>query len=127
MTITPDDLAALPGPRYLALAEAIAAAIRSGRLAEGAQLPTQRELAHRLGVTVGTVGRAYLLAEQRGLIAGEVGRGTYVRDSFVANGGGGDVGRQGIGDGRITRPGELGKLGCPRCHGDNVSIDPELS
>ncbi|MFO1068848.1 MAG: PLP-dependent aminotransferase family protein [Geminicoccaceae bacterium] len=79
MTITPDDLATLPGPRYLALAEAIAAAIRSGRLAEGAQLPTQRELAHRLGVTVGTVGRAYLLAEQRGLIAGEVGRGTFVR------------------------------------------------
>src|SRR3546814_6437768 len=40
----------------------------------------QRELAWRLGVTVGTVTRAYDLAAQRGLLSGEVGRGTFVRD-----------------------------------------------
>jgi DNA-binding transcriptional MocR family regulator len=31
-------------------------------------------------VTVGTVSRAYAEAERRGLIYGEVGRGTYVRE-----------------------------------------------
>lgn len=73
------------GTRYEAIAEAIAAAVASGTLAPGDRLPPQRELAHRLGVTVGTVGRAYSLAEQRGLVRGEVGRGTFVRDR---NGGG---------------------------------------
>ena len=48
-------------------------------LAEGAELPTHRELAGRLGVTVGTVTRGYAEAERRGLTVAEVGRGTYVR------------------------------------------------
>lgn len=81
MTIKRDDLAALPGPRYQALAEALGRAIRDGRLPPGARLPTQRELALQLDVTVGTVGRAYALAEQRGLVSCEVGRGSYVRDT----------------------------------------------
>jgi DNA-binding transcriptional MocR family regulator len=68
------------GPRYLAIAEAIAGDIRAGRLRAGERLPTHRDLAYRIGVTVGTVTRAYAEAERRGLIAGEVGRGTYVRD-----------------------------------------------
>jgi DNA-binding transcriptional MocR family regulator len=80
MTIDPQDLAALPGPRYRALADALAHAIRGGRLRSGTKLPTQRDLAYRLDVTVGTVGRAYALVEQRGLISCEVGRGSYVRD-----------------------------------------------
>jgi len=42
-------------------------------------LPTQRELATRLGVTVTTVTRAYAEADRRGLVRGEVGRGTYAR------------------------------------------------
>lgn len=69
------------GPRYLAIADAIAAAVADGTLAPGARLPTHRDLAWRLGVTVGTVTRAYAEAERRGLIAGEVGRGTFVRDA----------------------------------------------
>ena len=36
-------------------------------------------LAWRLGVTVGTVSRAYAEAERRGLVVGEVGRGSFVR------------------------------------------------
>ncbi len=80
MTIGPRDLAAFPGPRYRALADALGQAIRDGRLGVGTRLPTQRDLAFRLDVTVGTVGRAYALAEQRGLISCEVGRGSYVRD-----------------------------------------------
>jgi DNA-binding transcriptional MocR family regulator len=74
------DLNGQKGPRYAAIAEALARDIRSGRLARGDRLPTHRELAYRLGVTVGTVTRAYAEAERRGLIEGEVGRGTFVRD-----------------------------------------------
>jgi hypothetical protein len=79
MTIWLPDLAARSGPRYLALVEALAEDVASGALPAGQRLPPQRDLAFRLGVTVGTVGRAYALAAQRGLVAGEVGRGTYVR------------------------------------------------
>src|SRR5215831_2288744 len=73
------DLTQHRGPRYRAIADALAADITSGRLASGARLPTHRDLAYRLGVTVGTVSRAYAEAERRGLIGGEVGRGTFVR------------------------------------------------
>src|SRR5215467_5935660 len=79
MTSWVPDLTPYNGPRYRALAEALAADVREGRLAAGARLPTHRDLAWRLGVTVGTVSRAYAEAERRGLIAGEVGRGTFVR------------------------------------------------
>ncbi|MFQ5973294.1 MAG: PLP-dependent aminotransferase family protein, partial [Alphaproteobacteria bacterium] len=63
---------------YLAIAEAVGRAIADGTLSPGVRLPPQRELAFRLGVTVGTVGRAYATAAQRGLVGGEVGRGTFV-------------------------------------------------
>ncbi len=77
------DLHGRNGPRYLAIAEVLAADIAAGRLKPGDRLPTHRELAWRLGVTVGTVTRAYAEAERRGLIAGEVGRGTYIRERSV--------------------------------------------
>jgi DNA-binding transcriptional MocR family regulator len=66
-------------PIYVAIADAIAKDVDSGELSPGAQLPTHRELAQRLGVTVGTVTRGYAEAERRGLVVGEVGRGTFVR------------------------------------------------
>lgn len=69
---------------YLELAEKIAAAIRSGELKASEQLPTQRDMADKLGITVGTVGRAYMLVEQQGLISGEVGRGSYVKAPAAA-------------------------------------------
>jgi DNA-binding transcriptional MocR family regulator len=75
------DLAAFAGPRYRALVEALARDLAEGRVAPGTRLPPQRDLAYRLGVTVGTVSRAYALAAQRGLVIGEVGRGTFVRDA----------------------------------------------
>ena len=81
MTITPDDLQGRTGPRYRALADAIAEAIAAGRLARGNKLPPQRELAERLGVTVGTVGRAYDLGVQRQQLTAHVGRGTFVADT----------------------------------------------
>ncbi len=67
-----------PGPRYRTLADLIGEAIAQGHLAPAARLPALRDVAYELGVTVGTVARAYALAASRGLVAGEVGRGTYV-------------------------------------------------
>ena len=49
-----------------------------GRLPPGERLPPQRDLAFRLEVSIGTIGRAYDLLAQRGLTRGEVGRGTVV-------------------------------------------------
>ncbi len=66
------------GPKYLALTRALRNAIKSGALAEGAQLPTVRDLAWRLSVTPGTVSRAYQIATQEGLLQATVGRGTFV-------------------------------------------------
>jgi DNA-binding transcriptional MocR family regulator len=78
MTIWAPDLARHSGPRYIAIADALAADVKRGRLKPGDRLPTHRDLAYRLGVTVGTITRAYTEAEGRGLVRGEVGRGTYV-------------------------------------------------
>ncbi len=66
-------------PLYLSIADALARDVAEGRLATGARLPTQRELAETLGVTVGTVTRGYAEAARRGLVSGEVGRGSFVR------------------------------------------------
>ncbi|WP_423822381.1 PLP-dependent aminotransferase family protein [Salinisphaera sp. SPP-AMP-43] len=68
------------GARYRQIAEAIGEAIESGELAVAARLPPQRRLAEALGVTVGTVTRAYSEAERQGLVEARVGSGTYVRD-----------------------------------------------
>lgn len=66
------------GPAYLRIAESIADGVATGRLSVGDRLPTHRALAQQLGVAVPTVSRAYREAEQRGLISGAVGRGTFV-------------------------------------------------
>lgn len=80
MTIWSPELPESPArPVYLAIARALEADIRAGRLAPGERLPTHRDLAERLGVNVGTVSRAYAECERGGWIRGEVGRGTFVR------------------------------------------------
>jgi DNA-binding transcriptional MocR family regulator len=73
------DLSRRTGPRYAAIVEAIAEEVESGRLKPGDQMPTHRDLAGHLGVTVGTVTRAYAEAARRGLLVGETGRGTFVK------------------------------------------------
>ncbi len=75
------DLSRHAGPRYRALVEAIAEEVERGRLKPGDQMPTHRELATRLGVTTGTITRAYAEAARRGLLVGETGRGTFVKGS----------------------------------------------
>jgi DNA-binding transcriptional MocR family regulator len=69
------------GKRYKLLADGLAEAIASGRLEPGSQLPTQRNLAHRLGISVSTVTRAYIELQQRGLIQSKVGSGSFVQMS----------------------------------------------
>jgi len=72
------DLSEFDGPKYLALAHRLRQAIRSGELTEAMRLPPVRDLAWRLGVTPGTVSRAYQLVMQEGLLEASVGRGTFV-------------------------------------------------
>lgn len=78
MFIDQSDLDRIDGPKYHAIVHLIEEAMRSGALRENDRLPPQRELAKHLGVTVGTITRAFLEAESKGLVRGEVGRGTYV-------------------------------------------------
>lgn len=78
MTNWVPDLSEGAGPLYLRLADRIEGDINSGALAAGAKLPPQRDLAFDIGVTIGTVGRAYAVVRERGLVSGEVGRGTFV-------------------------------------------------
>ncbi len=79
MTTWMPQIAERRGPKYLRIADAIDDAIKSGDLPAESKLPPMRNLAYDLGVTLGTVSRAYQEAERRGLVGGEVGRGTYVR------------------------------------------------
>ncbi|MBW6419108.1 PLP-dependent aminotransferase family protein [Celeribacter sp. PS-C1] len=73
--LTPDDISR---PAYRSLAQAIAAAISAGSLRAGDRLPTHRKLAWDLDVSVQTVSRAYEELIRADLVAGEVGRGTFV-------------------------------------------------
>lgn len=73
------DLRRASGPRYLAIADALANDLANGRLAPGQWLPTHRTLAEALGVDLTTVTRAYREAQRRGLTEAVVGRGTFVR------------------------------------------------
>jgi len=79
MTIWRPNLSNTEIPLYQAIANAIANDVGNGRLPEGARLPPQRDLADELRVALTTVTRAYTEAERRGLVSGEVGRGTFVR------------------------------------------------
>lgn len=79
MTPWHPDPASLRRPVYLSLAEQIDRAVADGRLPVGARLPPHRKLAETLGISVQTVSRAYDELVRRGLVEGEVGRGSFVR------------------------------------------------
>jgi DNA-binding transcriptional MocR family regulator len=70
------------GALYQRIVIALERDIRSGGLKSGARLPPLRELSYLLKVSVGTVTKAYLEAERRGLVTGQVGRGTFVTDVY---------------------------------------------
>ena len=68
------------GPKYLAIADALARDIEAGALGSGDRLPPQRALAEALGVDLTTVTRAYGEAQRQGLIEGDGRRGSFVKE-----------------------------------------------
>src|ERR1017187_3301826 len=77
-------------PLYRQVFAQIASKIRSGELARGDRLPATRELAGLLGLNRTTVSAAYEMLETEGLIAGQVGRGSFVTGHSAAPAGGVD-------------------------------------
>ena len=65
-------------PLYHQLCRHFSELIRSGSLKHGERLPPTRELAGQLGLNRTTVSAAYEMLESDGLIAGHVGRGSFV-------------------------------------------------
>jgi DNA-binding transcriptional MocR family regulator len=78
---------------YQRVIAALETDVRSGVLAPGVRLPAQRELARSLKLSVGTITKAYLEAETRGLVTSHVGRGTFVADPSMLR-----AGVDGVGD-----------------------------
>lgn len=76
--------------RYKAVVDRYAQAIRSGQLPAGSRLPTHRTLAAGERLSLATATRVYRELEEMGLVSGETGRGTFVRDLSLPPGHGVD-------------------------------------
>lgn len=72
-------------PLYKALANLLEADIKRGLLKPGDMLPPQRELADFLDINLSTISRAFKLCEQKGLIIGAIGKGTYIAADVQVN------------------------------------------
>lgn len=72
--------------RYKELVDTFASDIRSGRLSPGTRLPTHRQLAAERGFALVTATRVYAELEAMGLVIGETGRGTFVRETSLPPG-----------------------------------------
>ncbi|SFU48963.1 PLP-dependent aminotransferase family protein [Pseudomonas sp. OV546] len=70
----------MPRARYKSLVDRFAADIRSGIMPPGTRLPTHRQLAADHGLALVTASRVYAELEAMGLVSGETGRGTFVRE-----------------------------------------------
>ncbi|MEI7713118.1 MAG: PLP-dependent aminotransferase family protein [Rhodospirillales bacterium] len=64
---------------YRAMADIVAAEIAAGTMPPGSRMPPQRSFAYDRGIAVSTAARVYAELTRRGLVSGEVGRGTFVR------------------------------------------------
>lgn len=76
--------------RYKAIVDTFAALIRAGTLTPGTRLPTHRHLSQREKISLATATRVYTELEAMGLVSGETGRGTFVREISVPYGHGVD-------------------------------------
>lgn len=76
--------------RYKQIVDRFAAEIGSGRLRPGTRLPTHRQLAADEGLALVTASRVYAELEAMGLVSGEAGRGTFVKETAVPRGQGVD-------------------------------------
>jgi GntR family transcriptional regulator len=70
-------------PVYRQLIDQVQAAIASGTLDAGDQLPTVRQVAVDLAINPNTVLRAYREMEIRGLLDSQQGTGTFIADKKV--------------------------------------------
>src|ERR1700754_846206 len=71
-------------PINRAIPDSIARDMENGQLTAGDRLPPQRELAKALAINLSSVSKAYKLAFDLGLVNGEIGRGTFIRDGDPA-------------------------------------------
>lgn len=71
---------------YRRIADRLADDITAGRLRPGERLLPQRVFARRSGIAGSTAGRVYAELVRRGLVVGEVGRGTFVRAAPAPSG-----------------------------------------
>ncbi|WP_409319550.1 PLP-dependent aminotransferase family protein [Pseudomonas sp. KCJK9016] len=76
----------MPRSRYKTIVDTYAADIRAGRLLPGTRLPTHRQLAASEGLALVTASRVYAELEAMGLVSGETGRGTFVRETSLLPG-----------------------------------------
>ena len=74
VTVDPRDRT----PIYAQLDRALRAAIATGRLVAGDQLPTVRQLAVELSINANTVARVYAELERTGILETRRGVGTFV-------------------------------------------------
>jgi len=72
--------------RYKTIVDGIAVRIRQGDLRPGFQLPTIRNLMKVHDIALATASRVYAELEAIGLVVGEAGRGTFVRDMSLPRG-----------------------------------------
>ncbi len=75
VTVDPHDRT----PIYAQLERGLRAAIASGRLTPGDQLPTVRQLAVDLRINANTVARVYVELERAGILETRRGVGSFVR------------------------------------------------
>jgi GntR family transcriptional regulator len=77
----PTISAAAPGPLYQQIIDGLKRDISEGRLQAGAPLPSFRQLAQQLMVSLITVKRAYEELEREGIIYRRQGLGTFVAEN----------------------------------------------
>ncbi len=72
--------------RYKGIVDRYAGLIRSAQIPAGTRLPTHRTLAAREHISLATATRVYAELEKMGLVSGETGRGTFVREILLPSG-----------------------------------------
>lgn len=66
-------------PKSVQITEMLVREIVSGRIADGARLPPERQMAADLGIAIGTLRKALATLEARGMLERVQGSGNYVR------------------------------------------------
>lgn len=72
--------------RYKSIVDMFADRIRNGDISSGTRLPTHRALSAQEHISLATATRVYSELEAMGLVSGETGRGTFVREISLPDG-----------------------------------------